>query len=45
MLGIYGDHLHDRTVLLDGARETMAALAGAGLALGVVTNKPQRFTQ
>lgn len=45
MLEIYGEHLHDRTVLLDGARETMTALAAAGLSLGVVTNKPQRFTE
>lgn len=45
MLEIYGARLTNRTVLLEGARTTMATLAGAGLKLGVVTNKPQRFTE
>ena len=45
MMQVYGGHLTVSTTLMDGARETMAALAGAGVKLGVVTNKPQRLTE
>lgn len=45
MMEVYGGHLTVSTTLNDGARETMAALVQAGVALGVVTNKPQRLTE
>ena len=45
MMAVYGGHLTVATTLNDGARDTMVALAGAGIALGVVTNKPQRLTE
>lgn len=45
MMEVYGGHLTVATTLNDGARETMAALVQAGVALGVVTNKPQRLTE
>ena len=45
MMEVYGGHLTVETTLCDGARETMEALADAGVALGVVTNKPQRLTE
>ena len=45
MIETYGAHLTDETILLPGARETIAALRDAGLPLGLVTNKPQRETE
>ena len=40
----YGDNLVDRTVLYPGVREGLDGLRDRGLKLGVVTNKPARFT-
>lgn len=45
MLEIYFDHLTVLTTLMPGARETVYAMRVQGIALGVVTNKPQRFTE
>jgi len=42
--GHYRAHLLDRTRAYPGAPEALAALAGAGYRLGVVTNKPREFT-
>jgi phosphoglycolate phosphatase len=39
----YARHLTDRSQLYGGAREALAALRGEGLALGLVTNKPERY--
>lgn len=36
----YGEHLVDRTVPYPGVRDTLRALRAAGIATGVVTNKP-----
>jgi phosphoglycolate phosphatase len=41
MKDIYPRHLTGRTTLLPGAAECLAALAGAGCLLGLVTNKMQ----
>lgn len=41
MMPIYNRHLIDLTTLLPGVPETLAALAERGVAMGVVTNKPQ----
>lgn len=40
----YGESLVERTVLYPGVREGLDGLRDRGLALGVVTNKPGRFT-
>lgn len=40
----YGDNLVDRTVLYPGVREGLDALRRNGVTLGIVTNKPARFT-
>lgn len=40
----YADCLTDRTAVYPGTVEALEALQAAGLALGVVTNKPGRFT-
>lgn len=45
MIDIYGRHLVKLTTLLPGAADALASLAGAGMALGLVTNKPQRFIE
>lgn len=41
----YADHLIDRTTLYPGVRAGLDELANRGLPLGVVTNKPDRFTR
>ena len=41
----YGAHLVERTVLYPGVAQTLAWLRQHGYALGVVTNKPLRFTR
>jgi len=40
----YGDNLVDRTRLYPGAREGLDELLARGFKLGIVTNKPARFT-
>lgn len=45
MTGIYGKHLTGVTTLLPGAREMLDGLRRDGVALGLVTNKPQRFIE
>jgi phosphoglycolate phosphatase len=40
----YGDNLVDRTRLYPGVREGLDALHDNGIKLGIVTNKPARFT-
>jgi phosphoglycolate phosphatase len=40
----YDDSLTDASVPYPGAMEALRALSGAGVRLGVVTNKPARFT-
>jgi phosphoglycolate phosphatase len=45
MMPIYGRHLTNRTIVLPGALECLETLAGAGVALAVVSNKPMPFTQ
>ena len=45
MMPIYGRHLTRLTTVLPGARESLAALSGAGLKLAVVSNKPMPFTR
>ncbi len=42
--GHYGRHLLDETVLYAGVAESVRALHAAGWKLGVVTNKPQDFS-
>lgn len=44
-LDYYADHLTDRTVPYPGVVEGLAELVDRGLRLGVVTNKPARFTE
>lgn len=39
----YGRHLSDRSRLYPGVAEALATLRAQGLALAVVTNKPERF--
>jgi phosphoglycolate phosphatase len=41
----YGAHLLDHTRLYPGVTEVLAALHGAGVRMGVVSNKPQDFTE
>ncbi|WP_245304209.1 phosphoglycolate phosphatase [Hoeflea olei] len=45
MMGIYGRHLTNRTVLMPGAREMVVAYHMAGVRIAVVTNKPEAFTR
>ena len=45
MMGIYGGHLTGATQLMPGARELVTACAGAGVMIGIVTNKPEGFTR
>lgn len=45
MMDIYARHLTGRTKLMPGAREALDELREAGVALGLVTNKPQRFIE
>lgn len=45
MMPIYNSHLTRLTTLLPGVPETLAALAERGVAMGVVTNKPQAPTE
>ncbi|MCY0147451.1 phosphoglycolate phosphatase [Hoeflea sp. G2-23] len=45
MMAIYGKHLTRHTTIMAGAADVLAALAGAGVKLGVVTNKPEAFTR
>lgn len=40
----YGDNLVDRTRLYPGVREGLDELLSCGMKLGIVTNKPARFT-
>ncbi len=41
----YGQHLLDRTALYPGVSAGLAALAELGYKLGLVTNKPQEFSE
>jgi len=43
-LDLYAERICSETRLFDGIAELLAALEGRGLAWGVVTNKPERFT-
>ncbi len=43
-LDLYAERICAETRLFDGVAELLAALEGRGLAWGVVTNKPERFT-
>jgi phosphoglycolate phosphatase len=43
-LDLYAEGVCRETRLFDGIAELLAALEGRGLAWGVVTNKPERFT-
>lgn len=45
MMGVYGKYLTVETVLLEGAMEMVSAYKGAGVKIGVVTNKPEGFTR
>lgn len=45
MLDIYGDHLVNRTVLMQDAAETLEGLHAEGIQLAVATNKPQRAAE
>jgi len=40
----YGRHLLDKTTLYPGTAEALRTLRGFGYKLGIVTNKPQNFT-
>lgn len=44
-LDYYADHVSDRTLPYPGVVEALEALVERGLRLGVVTNKPARFTE
>ena len=44
-LRYYREHMLDHTVLYAGVREALAAWRGAGLAMAVLTNKPERFSR
>ncbi len=44
-LDYYAGHLADRTLPYPGVVEALDELVGRGLRLGVVTNKPARFTE
>ncbi|NVK39858.1 MAG: phosphoglycolate phosphatase [Oceanospirillaceae bacterium] len=43
-LGYYGDAIADRSCLYPGVRECLEGLSARGIAMGVATNKPMRFT-
>jgi phosphoglycolate phosphatase len=45
MFDIYAEHLTTLTTLLPGARQALDRLRAEGAALGIVTNKPQRFIE
>ena len=45
MMDVYGRHLVEHTVLMPGAGEIVAACSDAGVRIGVVTNKPERFSR
>ena len=45
MMPIYGRHLVNLTVVLPGASECLETLAGEGVRLAVVSNKPMPFTR
>jgi phosphoglycolate phosphatase len=45
MMEVYGGNLTASTVLMPGARETLAAFRDAGVKIAVVTNKPQALTE
>ncbi|MFN3547690.1 MAG: HAD family hydrolase [Mesorhizobium sp.] len=45
MMPIYGRHLVNLTTVLPGASECLEALAGSGVRLAVVSNKPMPFTR
>lgn len=40
----YGEHLLEKTTLYPGTAEALRSLRASGYKLGVVTNKPQKFT-
>lgn len=40
----YARHLHGHTLAYPGMNEALAALAGAGISLGVLSNKPHELT-
>ncbi len=44
-LRYYREHMLDHTVLYEGVREALAAWRAAGLAMAVLTNKPERFSR
>jgi phosphoglycolate phosphatase len=44
-LAHYGTHLLDQTELYPGVRDALAALAAAGIALSVLTNKPEGMSR
>jgi len=44
-LAYYRDHMLEHTVLYSGMRETLDQLRGESIAMGVLTNKPVRFSQ
>lgn len=44
-LDIYARHLLDRSALFQGVAEMLSGLEARGLAWGVVTNKPARYTE
>ncbi len=45
MLALYASHLAVDTVLFDGLNSTLQALESAGIAWGIVTNKPELYTR
>ena len=45
MVGVYESRLTELTTLMPGAAEAVRALHGAGVRLGVVTNKPHAATE
>ena len=44
-LRYYREHMLDHTVLYEGVREALAGWRAAGLAMAVLTNKPERFSR
>ena len=44
-LQYYREHMLDHTVLYTGVRDALAAWQAAGLAMAVLTNKPERFSR
>ena len=41
---IYGEHLHDRSRVYDGIPQVLDAMAGAGIRLSILSNKPHELT-